>query len=101
MKVLLFCLLVVLAISAECDAVKTVIVALKSAANKQYVTAPNYGAGSLVASSKLLGTEQRFMMKFYANNIVSFRALVNGKLVCAENAGDNSLIANRDVLGPW
>ena len=60
MKILLIVLLLVLAVNSCDDEVRTVIVALKSAANNQYVTAPNFGRDSLIANTNILGTEQRF-----------------------------------------
>lgn len=100
MKILLIGLLLVLAVNS-CHEGRTVIVALKSAANNKYVTAPNFGKDSLIANSDMIGTEQRFEMKYYYDGKVSLRALVNGKLVCAEAAGAHPLIANRDALGSW
>ena len=100
MKILLIVLLLVLAVNS-CHEVRTVIVALKSAANNQYVTAPHFGRDSLIANSHIIGTEQRFEMKYYHDGKVSFRALVNGKLVCAEAAGAHPLIASRDAVGQW
>jgi hypothetical protein len=100
MKILLLGILLVLAVNS-CHEVRTVIVALKAAANNQYVTAPNFGKDSLKAQYGIIGTEQRFEMALYPNNIVSFRSLVNGKYVCAEGAGAHPLIASRDAVGQW
>ena len=74
MKILLIALLLVLAVNS-CHEVRTVIVALKSAANNQYVTAPHFGRDALKAQNGIIGTEQRFEMTYYPNNIVSFRSL--------------------------
>lgn len=100
MKILLLGILLVLAVNS-CNEIRTVIVALKAAINNQYVTAPNFGRDALKAQYGIIGTEQRFEMTYYQNNIVSFRSLVNGKFICAEAAGAHPLIASRDAVGQW
>ncbi|MCU4748835.1 MULTISPECIES: alpha/beta hydrolase [unclassified Streptomyces] len=76
-------------------------VALRSAANGQYVCAENAGAEALIANRPTVGPWERFELVDAGGGSVALRALVNGQYVCAENAGASPLIANRSAVGPW
>jgi fibronectin type 3 domain-containing protein len=75
--------------------------ALKSLANGKYVTAPNGGANSLIASSMSVGTAEEFLVVDAGGGNIGFQAMVNSNIVTAENAGNSPLIANRASVGPW
>ena len=76
-------------------------VSLKAMANNKFVTAPNGGASSLIASATAVGTAEQFAVVDAGNGNIGFRALANNQYVCAESAGANPLIANRAGVGPW
>ncbi|MYS23939.1 hypothetical protein GTW78_28325, partial [Streptomyces sp. SID4948] len=76
-------------------------VALRSHADNKYVTAPDNGTGSLIASSSSVGTAETFDLIHDPDGAVSLRAHADNQYVTAENAGAASLIANRTAIGPW
>jgi len=76
-------------------------VSLKAMANNKFVTAPNGGASSLIASATSVGTAEQFAVVDAGSGNIGLRALVNNQYVCAESAGANPLIANRTSVGPW
>jgi hypothetical protein len=76
-------------------------VSLKAMANNKFVTAPNGGASSLIASATSVGTAEQFAVVDAGSGNIGLRALVNNQYVCAENAGASPLIANRTSVGPW
>ncbi|MEO3860167.1 hypothetical protein [Acrocarpospora sp. B8E8] len=75
------------------------IVALRSRANNQYVTAANGVA--LIANSTTVGTGQRFERVDLGGGNIALKAQVNNQFVAAENAGAAPLIANRPSAGSW
>ncbi|HXI72657.1 MAG TPA: carbohydrate-binding protein [Verrucomicrobiae bacterium] len=74
---------------------------LKSLINGEYVTAPNGGADSLIASSVSAGTPEQFQVVDAGGGNIGLLALVNTQYVCAENNGASPLIANRTGVGSW
>ncbi|GIG00003.1 ThuA domain-containing protein [Catellatospora citrea] len=76
-------------------------ISLRARANNKFVTAPNGGAGALIASATAAGTAERFEMIDRGSGNIALRALVNARYVCADNAGANPLIANRTAIGGW
>ena len=74
---------------------------LKAVINGDYVTAPNNGSNSLIASSTSVGTAEQFQVIDAGGGNVAFRALINSNIVTAENAGSSPLIANRTAVGQW
>ncbi|HVU07210.1 MAG TPA: carbohydrate-binding protein [Verrucomicrobiae bacterium] len=77
------------------------IYSLKAAINGEYVTAPNNGASSLIASSASVGTAEQFKIIDAGGGNIGFQAMVNSNIVTAENAGASPLIANRTSVGAW
>ncbi|GAA0986885.1 hypothetical protein GCM10009555_065190 [Acrocarpospora macrocephala] len=75
------------------------IVALRSRANNQYVTAANGVA--LIANSTTVGTGQKFERVDLGGGNIALKAQVNNQFVAAENAGAAPLIANRPSAGAW
>ncbi|WP_144126813.1 ThuA domain-containing protein [Catellatospora sichuanensis] len=76
-------------------------ISLRARANSKFVTAPNGGAGALIASANAAGNAERFEMIDRGGGNIALRALVNARYVCADNAGANPLIANRTAVGGW
>ncbi len=74
---------------------------LKSLTNGKYVTAPNGGTNSLIASSVSVGTAEQFKIVDAGGGNIGLLALVNTQYVCAENNGTSPLIANRSGVGSW
>jgi hypothetical protein len=74
---------------------------LKAVINGDYVTAPNNGSNSLIASSTAVGTAEQFQVIDAGGGNIAFRALINSNIVTAENAGSSPLIANRTGVGSW
>jgi hypothetical protein len=74
-------------------------ISMRAVANNRYVSAPNGGLSSLIASANAVGVSEQFDVLEQGNGVVALRAVVNGKLVCAENGGTAPLIANRAVIG--
>jgi hypothetical protein len=92
------------AVAADCSPVVTPGpsgTALRARANGRFVTAPNGGAGNLIASATAIGTAERFEIVDRGSGNIALRAVVNARYVCAENAGANPLIANRTAVGGW
>ena len=79
----------------------TPVVSLKAHADGDYVTAPDGGASSLVASATSVGTAEQFDEIDLGGGMLALRAHANGMIVTAENAGAAPLIANRTAVGPW
>jgi hypothetical protein len=77
------------------------IYSLNAVVNGEYVTAPNNGASSLIASSATVGVSQQFAIIDAGGGNIGFEALVNSNIVTAENAGSSPLIANRTSVGSW
>ena len=75
--------------------------ALKSLINGKYVTAPNGGSNSLIASSSSIGTAEQFKIVDAGGGNIGFLALVNTQYVTSENNGASPLIANRSGVGSW
>jgi fibronectin type 3 domain-containing protein len=74
---------------------------LQALVNGKYVTAPNGGSNSLIASSTSAGTAESFTIIDAGGGNIGFRALVNSNIVTAENGGSSPLIANRTSVGSW
>ncbi|HXA44065.1 MAG TPA: carbohydrate-binding protein [Candidatus Angelobacter sp.] len=74
---------------------------LQALSNGKYVTAPNNGSNSLVASSTSVGTAEQFTILDAGGGNIAFRSLANSNIVTAENAGSSPLIANRTAVGSW
>ncbi|MEI9866085.1 MAG: carbohydrate-binding protein [Limisphaerales bacterium] len=74
---------------------------LKSLANGKYVTAPNGGASSLIASSVSVGTAEQFKIIDAGGGNIGFLTLANSNYVTSENNGASPLIANRTGIGAW
>jgi fibronectin type 3 domain-containing protein len=74
---------------------------LKAVVNGDYVTAPNNGSNSLIASSTSVGTAEQFQIIDAGGGNIAFRALINSNIVTAENGGSSPLIANRTAVGSW
>lgn len=74
---------------------------LQAVVNGDYVTAPNNGSNSLIASSTAVGTAEQFQIIDAGGGNIAFRALINSDIVTAENAGNSPLIANRTGVGSW
>jgi endo-1,4-beta-xylanase len=79
----------------------TRVVSLRAHANNNLVSAPNAGAGALIANRTTVGVGEQFDLITNASGSVSFRSRANNLLVTAENAGASALIANRTAVGPW
>jgi fibronectin type 3 domain-containing protein len=74
---------------------------LKALANGKYVTAPNSGSNSLIASSSSVGTAESFKIIDAGGGNIGFQSLINSNYVTSENNGASPLIANRTGLGSW
>jgi hypothetical protein len=74
---------------------------LKALINGSYVTAPNNGSNSLIASGSSVGTAQQFQVLDAGGGNIGFRAVINSNIVTAENGGTSPLIANRTAIGQW
>jgi hypothetical protein len=74
---------------------------LKALINGKYVTAPNGGTNSLIATNTSVGTAEQFQVADAGGGNIGFIALVNSQYVCAENNGASPLIANRTGVGSW
>ena len=74
---------------------------LQALSNGKYVTAPNNGSNSLVASSTSVGTAEQFTIIDAGGGNIGFRSLANSDIVTAENGGSSPLIANRTAVGSW
>ena len=75
-------------------------VALKSHANKLYVSAKNAGNSPLIANRTEVSSSATFRMIDLGNEKVAFIA-VNEKYVCADYFGMSALIANRTNVSGW
>jgi len=74
---------------------------LKALVNGLYVTAPNNGSNSLIASSASVGKAESFKIIDAGGGNIGFQSLVNSNIVTAENGGNSPLIANRTGVGSW
>ena len=74
---------------------------LKALVNNKYVTAPNNGASSLIASSTSVGTAESFKIIDAGGGNIGFQSLINNSNVTAESGGSAPLIANRGSVGAW
>jgi hypothetical protein len=74
---------------------------LKALVNGLYVTAPNNGSNSLIASSASVGTAESFKIIDAGGGNIGFQSLINGNYVTSENNGASPLIANRTAIGSW
>jgi hypothetical protein len=74
---------------------------LKALVNGRYVTAPNNGTNSLIATNTSVGTAEQFLIVDAGGGNIAFEAAVNGMYVTAENDGASPLIANRTGIGSW
>jgi hypothetical protein len=77
------------------------VYSLNAVINGLYVTAPDNGASSLIASSSAVGAAEQFMVIDAGGGNIGFEALVNSNIVTAENGGSSPLIANRTSVGSW
>ncbi len=77
------------------------IYSLRAPVNGKYVTAPNGGASSLIASSASVGAAEQFKIIDAGSGNIGFQAMVNSNYVTAESGGAAPLIANRTSAGPW
>lgn len=74
---------------------------LKALVNGFYVTAPNNGSNSLIASSVSVGTAESFKIIDAGGGNIGFQSLINSNYVTSENNGASPLIANRTAIGSW
>jgi hypothetical protein len=76
-------------------------VALRAQVNGRYVTAPNAGAGALIASATAIGASEQFDQVELGGGNIALRARANGRYVQAANAGAGALIASTTAIGSW
>ena len=74
---------------------------LEALVNGKYVTAPNSGSNSLIASSSSVGTAESFKIIDAGGGNIGFQSLINSNYVTSENNGASPLIANRTSVGSW
>ena len=74
---------------------------LKALVNAKYVTAPNGGTSSLIATSTAVTTAEQFKVYSAGGGNIGFTALANNKYVAAHNSGASPLIAESAAIGSW
>jgi hypothetical protein len=74
---------------------------LKALVNGLYVTAPNLGSNSLIASSASVGKAESYKIIDAGGGNFGFQSLINSNYVTSENNGASPLIANRTAIGSW
>ncbi len=74
---------------------------LKALVNGKYVTAPNNGSNSLIATNISVGTTEQFLVVDAGGGNIGFESVANGLYVTAESNGASPLIANRNAIGSW
>ncbi|UJR11625.1 hypothetical protein I4U23_015806 [Adineta vaga] len=77
------------------------VVALRSNANGNFVSADKTGKIPLIANGKTVSDWEKFDLIALGGKNIALRSHANGRYVCAEKGGNEALIANRTCIHSW